>query len=507
MKNSVKRLINLFVAAALILVVAACSDDEPTPSAAAPTIAAVATNPSSVTVGEKIQLSFDITVPGVFASSTATGTNGNAEVITDLNTGDTSGTIIVEFEGTTAGGGSVELTVNDAEGNSDDITVVLTVEAEATTVTVSSNITGTVTWETGKTYILAGRITVLDGAVLNIEKGVVVKGQAGTGANATALLVARGGTLNAAGEAAMPIIFTSIADEISPEDIAAGNFASPNLASDVSGLWGGVIILGKAKISASNTTGGVTTQLSEVQIDGIPTSDTNGLYGGSEDTDNSGTITYISIRHGGSNIGSGNEINGLTLGGVGSGTTISNVEVVANQDDGIEFFGGTVSVTNAVVWNINDDGIDTDQAWNGKLENFVVIAPNTAEAHCFELDGPEGTYENGNHTITKGTVVATVGDRKATDLINTDANSNVDLSNIFITGLSSSQDINRTDATNVTFTGIELNVPSGSALQDFVTGTIPTGVTAAATPSSGVGADLSAFAWTWASTSTEWPGN
>ncbi|MBO6760916.1 MAG: hypothetical protein JJ909_08095, partial [Roseivirga sp.] len=148
MKNSVKRLINLFVAAALILVVAACSDDEPTPSAAAPTIAAVATNPSSVTVGEKIQLSFDITVPGVFASSTATGTNGNAEVITDLNTGDTSGTIIVEFEGTTAGGGSVELTVNDAEGNSDDITVVLTVEAEATTVTVSSNITGTVTWET-----------------------------------------------------------------------------------------------------------------------------------------------------------------------------------------------------------------------------------------------------------------------------------------------------------------------------------------------------------------------
>ncbi|MBO6661280.1 MULTISPECIES: hypothetical protein [Roseivirga] len=511
MKNSVKRLINLFVAAALILVVAACSDDEPTPSAAAPTIAAVATNPSSVTVGEKIQLSFDITVPGVFASSTATGTNGNAEVITDLNTGDTSGTIIVEFEGTTAGGGSVELTVNDAEGNSDDITVVLTVEAEATTVTVSSNITGTVTWETGKTYILAGRITVLDGAVLNIEKGVVVKGQAGTGANATALLVARGGTLNAAGEAEMPIIFTSIADEISPEDIAAGNFASPNLASDVSGLWGGVIILGKAKISTKNKTSGA--QLSEVQIDGIPTSDTNGLYGGSDDEDNSGTITYISIRHGGSNIGSGNEINGLTLGGVGSGTTISNVEVVANQDDGIEFFGGTVSVTNAVVWNINDDGIDTDQAWNGKLENFVVIAPNTAEAHCFELDGPEGTYINGNHTITKGTVVATVGDRKATDLINVDNNTNATLSNIFITGISADQDINRTesDDTDVTFlttfTGIELDIPAGSSLADYVSGNVPAGITAASTPSTGVGADLSAFAWTWASTSTEWPGN
>ncbi|MBO6760939.1 MAG: hypothetical protein JJ909_08210, partial [Roseivirga sp.] len=358
---------------------------------------------------------------------------------------------------------------------------------------------------------LAGRITVLDGAVLNIEKGVVVKGQAGTGANATALLVARGGTLNAAGEAEMPIIFTSIADEISPEDIAAGNFASPNLASDVSGLWGGVIILGKAKISTKNKTSGA--QLSEVQIDGIPTSDTNGLYGGSDDEDNSGTITYISIRHGGSNIGSGNEINGLTLGGVGSGTTISNVEVVANQDDGIEFFGGTVSVTNAVVWNINDDGIDTDQAWNGKLENFVVIAPNTAEAHCFELDGPEGTYINGNHTITKGTVVATVGDRKATDLINVDNNTNATLSNIFITGISADQDINRTesDDTDVTFlttfTGIELDIPAGSSLADYVSGNVPAGITAASTPSTGVGADLSAFAWTWASTSTEWPGN
>ncbi len=69
----------------------------------------------------------------------------------------------------------------------------------------------------------------------------------------------------------------------------------------------------------------------------IPPSDANGLYGGSDATDNSGAITYISIRHGGANIGEGNEINGLTLGGVGNGTTISNVEVVGNQDDGIEF--------------------------------------------------------------------------------------------------------------------------------------------------------------------------
>ncbi|PWL30629.1 hypothetical protein [uncultured Roseivirga sp.] len=597
MKNSVKRLINLFVAAALILVVSACEDDEPTP--AAPTVS----EPSStdVRIGESSTFNFNVEVPGGFESSTVTQTGGTAQITSNLSSGDVEGTITVEFTaGSSTGAGSVKLTVNDTNGNTTSSTVVFSVTApdapqvtppaaatvtekttnsmtfavstpggytsvaatatggnvtvtsepdagstsgdvvvdfEATTpgsgsvtvtvtdaanqsasatanltieeevvptVIVSENIDGTVTWETGTVYQLAGRITVLDGGVLNIEKGVIVKGQPGTGANATALLVARGGTLNAAGEADMPIIFTSSADEISPSDVAAGNFASPNLAPDVSGLWGGVIVLGKAKISTQNDND---QDISEVQIEGIPTSDPNGLYGGNEDGDNSGTINYISIRHGGSNIGSGNEINGLTLGGVGSGTTISNVEVVANQDDGIEFFGGTVSVTNAVIWNGNDDGLDTDMAWNGTVDNFVIIAPNTAGAHCFELDGPEGTYENGNHTLKNGTVVASVGDRGAEDLINTDANSNVNLTNIFITGIKAGQDINRTDAANVVFTGIELDIPAGAALADFVSGTIPTGVTAASTPSTGVGADLSAFAWTWASTSAEWPGN
>ena len=85
-----------------------------------------------------------------------------------------------------------------------------------------------------------------------------------------------------------------------------------------------------------------------MQIEGIPASDLNGLYGGTEATDNSGVLKYISIRHGGANIGEGNEINGLTLGGVGSGTTIENIEIVANDDDGIEWFGGTVNVKNGL---------------------------------------------------------------------------------------------------------------------------------------------------------------
>jgi len=364
-----------------------------------------------------------------------------------------------------------------------------TTPAEENVVTVTQNISANETWSASKTYILGGRITVLAGATLTIEPGTVIKGQAGTGANATALLIARGAKLMAEGTAEKPIIFTSVADELSPADVAAGKFASPNLESDANGLWGGVIILGKARISAS---------ASEVQIEGIPTSDQNGLYGGSDDADNSGVIKYISIRHGGANIGSGNEINGLTLGGVGSGTVIENIEVVGNQDDGIEWFGGTVNVKNVLVWNNGDDAIDTDQSWGGTLDNFIVITPT---GHIFELDGPEGSYQ-ATHTIKNGTVVATGDDRLSEELINTDKNSLVKLENIFFKSVDAGQKINRTkDNPGVSYSNIVVNIPSGS-ISDYITdynateNPVPAGITAGS--SSANKANASAFGWTWA---------
>lgn len=263
---------------------------------------------------------------------------------------------------------------------------------------VDGNITANTTWKTGKVYVLKNRIAVVSGVTLTIEPGVIIKGEAGTGANATALIIARGGKLMAEGTATQPIIFTSIADEIMP-----GQIASPNLEPTLNGLWGGLLILGNAPVSASAAT---------VQIEGIPPSDQNGLYGGSDANDNSGVIKFISIRHGGANIGEGNEINGLTLGGVGAGTVIENVEVISNQDDGIEFFGGSVSVKNAIVWNVGDDAIDTDQAWSGTLDNFIVICGSDTD-HALEIDGPEGsllaahTVKNGS---IKGSTVAELGD-------------------------------------------------------------------------------------------------
>lgn len=356
-------------------------------------------------------------------------------------------------------------------------------------IVVTQNITTNTTWTNDRPYQLGGRIVVTNGVTLTIEPGTIIKGEAGTGANATALVIARGGKIIADGREDAPIIFTSVADEISPEDIQSGVFSSPNLDPTVNGLWGGVIILGNAPISASNDQG----DISQVQIEGIPTSDSNGLYGGNNVSDNSGVLRYVSIRHGGANIGSGNEINGLTLGGVGNGTIIENIEVVANQDDGIEWFGGSVNVSNVVVWNVGDDAIDTDQSWSGTLNKFFIVTP---QGHCFELDGPEGSSVAG-HTLINGSIIASGADGVAMDLINTDDNSVVVLENLYFTEVAEGQKINRVSHTvgTVVFTGILINV-GVDALPNHVNGAVPAGVNAGTPEIPFVNDDD--FQWTWA---------
>ncbi len=484
MKNYYLKIAGLFLLISLIFTGCKKEDEYEQPSASSPSSVVTAAN-GAQGMSVDFTVSFD---PSLTATYTATGTG-----VTVTNpTGNVVGTTVtINFDaGTVAGAASILLTVTDSKGQSDDATAVISIDEKEFIVIVTENVTADATWTSDKVYVLAGRITVVNGVTLTIQPGTIIKGQAGTGANSTALLVARGGTLMAEGTASAPIIFTSVADEIEPSDVAAGNFGSPNLNPDTDGLWGGVLILGKAKISASNDNGDV----SEVQIEGIPTSDPNGLYGGNDDADNSGVIKYISIRHGGSEIGSGNEINGLTLGAVGSGTVIENVEVIANQDDGIEWFGGTVDVTNVVIWNCNDDAIDADQAWAGTLDNFVII---TTGDHNFELDGPEGTYDNDGYTIKNGYVIANdpVIERFSSDLINTDDNTSVAFEDLFFTAIKAGQKINRVvhDVGTVSFSGIVLDVVAAD-LANYVNGNVPAGVTAGTTYTT----DLSVFGWTWA---------
>ena len=212
---------------------------------------------------------------------------------------------------------------------------------------------GTTTWKSGNTYLLDGFCFVNSGQTLTIEAGAIIKGKAGQGESASALIVARGGKINAIGTVEKPIIFTAEADSL-----------NENIKDNVRGLWGGLIVLGNAKLN---------TVPAEQQIEGIPTSEERGAFGGTNDNDNSGTLKYISIRHGGTDIGAGNEINGLTLGGVGSETTIDFIEILANADDGIEFFGGTVGVKHVLAVDCGDDSFDYDMGYRGKGQFWVSL--------------------------------------------------------------------------------------------------------------------------------------
>lgn len=255
---------------------------------------------------------------------------------------------------------------------------------------VVNDIDSNTTWFTDSIYTIRGRVAVKNGATLTIQPGCIIKGEPGSGANASCLVIAQGGKIYALGTESSPIIFTSTADSIQP-----GQIVSPNLDETYTGLWGGLIILGYAPIS---------TTISPVQIEGIPSSDATGLYGGTDSLDNSGVLQYISIRHGGTNIGQGNEINGLTLGGVGFLTMIDHIEVVGNQDDGIEIFGGNVGLRYAVVWGQQDDGFDLDQGYSGLISNFIHVEGVGVNDHALEIDGGEGSW-NKSFSMTNGMVV------------------------------------------------------------------------------------------------------
>jgi hypothetical protein len=265
------------------------------------------------------------------------------------------------------------------------------VEQDAEVVTVSGTINANTTWTKDKIYELDGRVIVTTGVTLTIQAGTVIKGQEGEGADASALMIARGGKLSAVGTASEPIIFTSVLDDIQP-----GEKAGTTLDMDDRGKWGGLVILGKAPVSVSGAT--------EAQIEGVPAGEALGLYGGDVASDDSGDISYVSIRHGGTVLTGGSEINGLTLGGVGSGTSISNIEVFGNVDDGVELFGGTVNLSNILVSYQGDDGIDIDQAYSGTINGFLIIHGGDTD-EGLEIDGPEGSSNaDGMFTLQNGTV-------------------------------------------------------------------------------------------------------
>ncbi|MBD3168887.1 MAG: T9SS C-terminal target domain-containing protein [candidate division Zixibacteria bacterium] len=229
-------------------------------------------------------------------------------------------------------------------------------------------------------WVMDGFVFVDDGAVLSIEAGAVLKFNPGQGADASALICGRNGKIYMNGTADNPIIMTATAD-----DTTLGE----GVPWYTRGLWGGLVILGNAPTNNGGDT----------QIEGIPETEARGAYGGSDAVENSGIIRYVSIRHGGSEIGAANEINGLTLGAVGGGTTIDYVEVFANKDDGVEFFGGTPNTTHMAVAFCGDDCFDYDEGYNGNGQFWFAIQAEDAGNRAGEHDGATGNEQSTPYAI------------------------------------------------------------------------------------------------------------
>lgn len=236
------------------------------------------------------------------------------------------------------------------------------------------------TWTAANTYRLDGIVELGGGIVLNIEAGTRIEGNSAV--NPSALYIRRDAQIFANGTALQPIVFTCTA------------------AVKVKGCWAGLAIAGNAPVNlqqagspaapdfARNPGGGGNTRLLEGTTAGTaPTMD----FGGNNAADNSGTVRYTRIEYGGFVVGTNNELNGLTLGGVGSGTTLEFIQIHGGLDDGIEFFGGTANARNLVLTGNSDDAFDWSFGWQGSAQFVIVQMDSLDSEKGLEGDNSEGT--------------------------------------------------------------------------------------------------------------------
>lgn len=384
------KLFSLLLLTGLVAGLTACDNDDEPDTTPQPVLAVTAIAPASGPVGTKVTITgtkFDPTPANntvLFNTTQATVTAATATTLeVTVPSGATSGVISVTVGGVTAKS-TTNFTVSDR-----------------TTVEVKDEIKANTTWTKDKLYVLKGFVYVTSGTTLTIEKGTIIKG-AGKDADPTAsgkggaLIIEAGAKLVAIGTAEEPIVFTSA------NDPGKRNY----------GDWGGVVLIGKAPNNRPGSTafeGGI-----------------RGTIGtGTAADDNSGTLQYVRIEFGGIALSStaNSEINGLTLYGVGSGTTIDHVQVSYSGDDSYEWFGGTVNAKNLIAFRGFDDDFDTDWGFTGKIQYAVSLrdpeyadqsASNGLESDNFNSGEPatgpnnglpltEPTFANVSHFITAGT--------------------------------------------------------------------------------------------------------
>ena len=269
----------------------------------------------------------------------------------------------------------------------------------AANVTVSNHIAQDTRWTADNTYALDGQIYVQPGASLTIEAGTVVKSPLGG-----SLAVARGAQIFVNGTENDPVIMTSQTDDMENWHVGCNE-------------WGNLTIMGQGVIAYGGLNGedgdGETVTYTDksadagvqAQMEGLVENTAEGiteymtLYGGTDDNDDSGSISYLSIRYGGEVESINKELNGLSLGAIGNGTDIDHVEIMNNVDDGIEIWGGTVNLKYISIWNIGDDSLDCDQGWRGSAQYGLICQGYSVNAkqgsgsgdNCIETDGAENS--------------------------------------------------------------------------------------------------------------------
>ena len=216
-------------------------------------------------------------------------------------------------------------------------------------------------------YNLNSSFIIESGVTLIIPAGTKIQAEAG--GTDVYIAILKGAKIDVQGTADNPVVISS--------------------TSALGGDWGGLTICGDASTSA-----GIDAQ---AEVGGF-------IYGGSNDTDNSGSIKYLVIKGTGAQINADSQYNGISLYAVGSGTTIENVSVINGSDDGIEFFGGTVSASNVYLENNEDDSIDWTEGWNGTITNTYISHTVSGFSTAFE-----GDKVNGNPQFVNLTAISTVG--------------------------------------------------------------------------------------------------
>ena len=265
---------------------------------------------------------------------------------------------------------------------------------ESAVVDVLADITTSTTWTSDKVYNLMKQVYVREGATLTIDAGTLIQSQSGVGGS---LAVCRGAKIYVNGTEENPVIMTSTDDDLVNWHEGCNE-------------WGNLTIMGKGLVAASSdssrTRDGNTktpTGLNVVQMEGLTAASTNAAdvatvsYGGNDDDDDSGALHYLSLRYGGKVIGLANELNGLSMGGVGRGTDVDHIEIMNNVDDGIETWGGAVNYKYISIWNVGDDSMDIDQGWRGKAQFGLIVQGYSTDAsqgsglgdNCLEIDGAE----------------------------------------------------------------------------------------------------------------------